>query len=450
MFLNSLYRFVRAWKTAALLAVISAMTFIPQARAAGPTIVSTVPVVGATEVSPSAAIVLTFSEAMDITMTSVSFFDTNGAFLTATPVWSAGNTVLTCTPSPTFPSPDEIIWEAVGQDPKGNVLQGSTDGYYYIGSGPGGGGGTPCTTATHTNTSFTLDETWLYDQTSAAAPTPDTNTAYEVIAEVLLVSNLTATAATLTLPNSTVSNLQNFIGDGQTFLAIDPESNSTVLNASWPVGTYTFNVSGTTPSFPAVTVAFNLTQPNAPQIANFAAAQAVDATKAFMLSWNSFTARAGTNEIFINIGYNSCTGTGFSTNLPGTATSVIIPTNTLAPGSNYLNSTIGFINASGTTGTSPKYTAGSDRVTVTSFTLTTIGGSGGGVSVNLSNPVLSGGTLTFTLTATPGTPITVQTSTTLQKGSWTTLLTTNSGTGTVTITDTPSKSVPTHFYRAHN
>jgi hypothetical protein len=29
-------------------------------------------------------------------------------------------------------------------------------------------------------------------------------------------------------------------------------------------------------------------------------------------------------------------------------------------------------------------------------------------------------------------------------------LTTNSGAGTVSITDTPSKSIPARFYRAHN
>jgi hypothetical protein len=366
-------------------------------------------------------------------------------------VWSAGNTVLTCTPTPAFPSPDEIVWEVTGQDTSGNTLQGVPDGFYYIGSGGGGGGGgTPCTTPTHTNTSFTLGETWLYDQTSAAVPTPAAGGAYEALAEVSLISNLTATAATVMLPGGSVSNLPNLTGDGQTFFTFDGETNTTVLNSSWPAGTYTFNVTGTSPSFPSVPVTFNLTQPNVPQIANFAASQEVDATKAFTLTWNSFSTRAGTNQIFISIGYNSCAGTGFSTNLPGTATSVTIPANTFVPGSNYLNSTIGFINASGTTSTSPKYTAGADRATVTSFTLTTIGGGSGGVSVNLSNPVWSGGSITFTLTATAGIPITVQTSTSLQSNSWTTLVTTNSGTGTVTITDTPSKSVSTHFYRAHN
>jgi methionine-rich copper-binding protein CopC len=450
MCLSSLYRFLRAWRLAAVLPVITALTFIPPARAAGPTIVSSVPATGASGVSPSAAVVFTFSEAMDTTATSAMFFDTNGTTLTVTAVWSAGNTVLTCTPSPAFPSPDEIVWEVTGQDTTGNGLQGTPDGFYFIGSGGGGGGGNPCTTPTHTNTTFVLGESWLYNQTSAAAPTPSTNKAYEIIVEVSLVSNLTATAANLMLPGGSVSNIPSSGGDSQTFLTFDQESSSNVLNSSWPVGTYTFNLSGATPAFPAVAVAFNLTQPNVPQLANFSTIQAVDATKAFTLSWNSFSARAGSNQVFINIGYDPCAGTGFVTNLPGTATSVTIPANTLVPGSNYVNSTIGFLNASGTTGTSPKYTAGSDRGTITFFTLTTIGGSGGGGPVNLGNPVLSGGNITFTITDSPGATITVQTSATLQSNSWTTLLTTNSGTGTVTITDTPSKSVPTHFYRAHN
>jgi hypothetical protein len=80
--------------------------------------------------------------------------------------------------------------------------------------------------------------------------------------------------------------------------------------------------------------------------------------------------------------------------------------------------------------------------------LTTIGGSGSG-SLSLTNPVWSGGTLSFGITASPDKTITVQYSTTLQGGSWSTLVTTNSGSGTVTVTDTPSKNVPSRFYRAH-
>ncbi len=198
----------------------------------------------------------------------------------------------------------------------------------------------PCGASAHTNTEFVLMESWLYVQTSAGPPALEPGFSYDVIAEAYLVSNLTATAASLTLPNSTVSNLANFTGDGQSFLLTGINSSLAELNASWPAGNYTFTTTGA--SLPAVTVAFNLAQPNAPQIANFAATQAVDPTKPFTLSWNAFSNPADTNQIFVNIGYDPCAGTGFVTNLPGTATSTTIPAGALLPGSNYVNSSPGF------------------------------------------------------------------------------------------------------------
>ncbi len=93
------------------------------------------------------------------------------------------------------------------------------------------------------------------------------------------------------------------------------------------------------------------------------------------------------------------------------------------------------------------YTAGAARSSVTTFTLTTVGDGGSGAP-SLGNPVLSGGTFSFALTASPGTTITIQTSPTLAAGSWTTLLTTNSGSGAFTFTDTPGTTVPARFYRA--
>ena len=374
MFSNSFLRFGRASRAAGLLAVIGAISFQTQARAAGPTIVSVVPANGASGVSASAPVVFTFSAAMDTALTTVMFDDTNAATLTTIPTWSADQKTLTCTPSPPFPSPDYIIWFVSGQDTSGNPLGGIPAGTFTVGgSSGGGGGGNPCTPPTHTNTAFVLEETWLYSQTSASPPALNPSDPYAVLAEVSLFSNLTATAASLTLPDSAVSNLDNLLSDGQTFLLTDANSDVTELNATWPDGNYTFKTTGA--GLPAVTVAFNLAQPNAPQIANFAAVQAVDSTKPFTLSWDAFSKRQGTNEIFVNIGWDPCTGAGFGTNLPGTATLTTIPAGALQPGTNYPNSTLGFFNTIGTTSASPKYTAGVVRSSVTSFTLTTIGGS---------------------------------------------------------------------------
>ena len=68
---------------------------------ADPAINSTVPTTGANNVSLNSTVVFTFSEAMDTAQTAATFID-GVTFLPvpATPVWSAGNIVLTCTPSP--------------------------------------------------------------------------------------------------------------------------------------------------------------------------------------------------------------------------------------------------------------------------------------------------------------------------------------------------------------
>jgi methionine-rich copper-binding protein CopC len=430
MVLNVFPRFVRASRAAGLLAVVSAISFLAQVGQAGPSIVSEVPAEGASGVSPSANVVFTFSTAMDTTLTTATFTDTNGNTLTTTPSWSTDGKTLTCTPTPAFPSPDFILWTVTGQDTTGDALP-TSYGYFTIGGSPGGGGG-GCTPVGNTNTGFVLEESWLFVQTNAGPPVPAPIVAYAIDADV-----------------STVIGLSNYTGNGQSFLTNDAYTDASELNAAWPNGSYKFAVTGTSPALPVVTVDFNLTQPNAPEIANFAASQAVNPTLPFTLSWNSFSNRVDTNEIFVNIGYNSCAGTGFYTNLPGTATSATIPAGALSPGSNYLNSELGFINISGISNHSPEYTAGSVRSSVTSFTLTTTGGSGSG-TLSFSNAVLSGGLLKFDITGPADTTITVQYTSNLATGTWATLIATNSGSsGTISVTDTPSKTGPGRFYRAH-
>ena len=112
---------------------------------AQPTIVSTVPPTGASGVSLSAALVITFSEAMDTNfseaidanLTTAYLEDsTTFALLPASLSWSAGNTVLTCTPSEPFPENRTIWWTVMnGQDLAGNPLGGYTGGTFTTGSG---------------------------------------------------------------------------------------------------------------------------------------------------------------------------------------------------------------------------------------------------------------------------------------------------------------------------
>jgi methionine-rich copper-binding protein CopC len=99
---------------------------------AQPTIVSAVPRNGATGVPLSAAVILTFSEAMNTSVTLAYLYDsTTIQILPASLSWSAGNTVLTCTPTAPFPANRTIWWTVMnGQNPAGVPLGGYTGGAF--------------------------------------------------------------------------------------------------------------------------------------------------------------------------------------------------------------------------------------------------------------------------------------------------------------------------------
>ena len=104
---------------------------------AQPTIVSTVPPTGASGVPVSATVVITFSEAMNTSVTLAYLFDsTTLELLPATLSWSAGDTVLTCTPAAAFPAGRTIWWTVMnGHDPAGAPLSGFTGGSFTTVSG---------------------------------------------------------------------------------------------------------------------------------------------------------------------------------------------------------------------------------------------------------------------------------------------------------------------------
>lgn len=106
----------------------------------GPTIVSTVPATGTTNVALTAPVVITFSVPMDTAETMVQFLN-NGTFpptfISTTPSWSADGLRLTNTPAPSFPGNTTIIWLADGQDTLGTALEGQMSGIFMTGTGGG-------------------------------------------------------------------------------------------------------------------------------------------------------------------------------------------------------------------------------------------------------------------------------------------------------------------------
>jgi hypothetical protein len=374
---------------------------------------------------------------MDPAATTADFTDfTTFNSLPTSPVWSAGNTVLTCTPMPAFPANRLIVWSVSGQNPNGDPLGGDPGGIFTTG---GSGGGT----GTNRITTFSLGTIHSYDQTSDAAAMPDADAPYAFTANTILASNRTANSVTLTLPSSAVSNLtQNFVAPEQFYL-ITSSTNLSSLNTTYANGNYTFTVQSTQQV--TVNLLASLLQPNAPHVANFAAAQAVDPAQPFTLMWDAFQNGTAADYIAVTIGSVFRTpDAGTAGALNGTATSVLIPAGTLQPNSSY-DSTIGFYRAISNTN-NPTYATVVYRATTTGFTLMTTGTSVG--QLVLTNATWTGGIFSFDVTSSPGQTLTVEYSSTLLPGQWQTLQTITSPTGRVRITDPDSMNHPHLFYRA--
>lgn len=147
-------------------------------------------------------------------------------------------------------------------------------------------------------------------------------------------------SASVKLPNGTIQPFTSSDGD---FGILALYSSVAGLDAAYPAGSYTVTLNTAHNGTQVVTLPLPSSAfPNAPQLLNFAAAQAVDPTLAFQVNWNSFLG-GGTND-FIQLQINTVsTGdTVFQTPQPGesgalngTSTSATTPANALSPGETY-------------------------------------------------------------------------------------------------------------------
>ncbi len=435
-----------------LILTLSLMSLSP--AQAVPTIISTIPPNLASGVSPSAAVVFTFSEAMDTSLTEVTFQSFIPPFTLVdhptTTVWSGGNTVLTCTPSPAFPANTQIIWIASGENLVGDPLGEPTGGAFTTGTGSGGGTGS----GTNAITTFSVGKVHHYNQTSSGSPTLDPTAPYNFSGVTALSSNRTATSVTLTLPTGAVSNLTQ-LPPPQSEIYIMPYSFSTSLSTydtTFPAGNYSFFVQAAASN---QTVVVNLPttnsmpQPGAPHLTNYPAAQTVNPSQAFVLGWDAFPGGTAADYVYVEIGtaYSS-PNPGKPGALPGTARTFTIPAGTLQPNSTY-DSTIGFYRPLSATNAS--YATTAYRATFTDFSLITTSGAVTGPLV-LTNASWSAGVFSFDVLCSPGQTVTVEYTNLLASasGPWPKLLTTNSPGTRVHIVSPPAGTSPSHFYRARN
>lgn len=275
------------------------------------------------------------------------FYDPSFNFTPTTPSWSAGNTVLTCTPVPTFPADKLITWVVSGQDPVGTPLGGIPTGTFTTGTGGGGGG-----SGTNAITTFSVGKVHHYNQTSTGSPTLDPITPYGFSGVTALSSNRTATSVALTLPTGAVSNLTHLPPPSAEIFIMSPfDTSLNTYDATFPPGNYSFFVQASTNQTVVVNLPTTATmpQPGAPHLTNYLAAQAVDPNQSFVLGWDAFPGGTAADYIDVDIGaaYGS-PNPGLPGALTGTARTFTIPAGTLQPDSTYL-SRVGFFRHVGTT-----------------------------------------------------------------------------------------------------
>lgn len=440
-------RFVRHAALCTTLTVLSlSLCFSSVAQT---TTVTSNPANGATGVSVSAPVVFTFSAAVDPTSVTASFYSLSpfGSY-PVTDSWNADNTVLTCTPVSSFPSSVSISWVVAGMDTGGGQVVGQ--GSFTTGTGGGTGGGG---SGTNAFTSFSVGKLYLYDQLSAGAPTPNPDAAYGFFASSALASNRTATAVTVTIPNNStpVALTQNILHH-EDYYSFSYNTNQTAFETAYPQGGYVFNVTGTPNNLQVTdTLPSTMAQPNAPHVSNFAAAQAVNSSQAFTLSWDAF--QNGTASDFITVQVSDGAGkTLFQTPDPGTngaltgvATSVSIPANTLAAGTTN-TAEIAFYRLAVTTNAASAYATIAYRTSATQLNLLTTASVIATTPV-VSNPAWGGNGFGFDVATSVNQNLVVRYSTDLSN--WQTLYTTNSP-GTSIHVAVPTQLGASAFFRVEN
>jgi hypothetical protein len=424
---------------------LALMMLLTCIRSSAQTTVSSDPANLATGVSPSAAVVFTFNGPMSTASVNVSFYTVSPVgFYPVSSSWNNANDVLTCTPTSPFPGNTSVSWVVSGMD--ANNMQVIGQGSFTTGTNSGGG-----ITGYGTNqiSSFYLGKVYSYGQGSSGPPVPNATAAFIFSGTTVLASNRLATSITLTLPNAAVSNFNQNILRKENYYLTYFNSSSNTLETSFPSGDYTFTVNATV-SNQTVTVTFpaSMTQPNAPHVTNLAAAQAVDVTQPFTLSWDPFVGGSSSDFILVTIGNWTSAPYGATNALNGTSTYLTIPAGALVANSNY-TAGVGFEHAVWSTNSA--YASGVYRATVTSFTLNTIGGSNAPPPV-LGNPGWTGNAFGFDVDTVSGQTVTVVYSTdcSLPRLQWQKLITTNSPGSKVHISHPNASRMPALYYSVRN
>jgi hypothetical protein len=295
---------------------------------------------------------------------------------------------------------------------------------------------------------FSIFEVGVFTQSSSSGAVPLTTNSFEFEAVADLATNLTASAATVTVPGKSAAPMfAPLAGD---FLFFGATNSAANLASAFPSGNYKFtiNSTNTTVSLPA-----GNTLPNAPTLNNYDDAQAIDATADFTLSWGAFT--GGVSKDYIGVVVYTEGDTVFQSDsfgcpgvLEGTATSIVIPANTLVSNQTY-KAEILFIKVL-TLNTNSTHDVALFAATEAATETTISTGATVAPALYLTNAAwLPGGSVRFDVTTTPGQIYEFQFSTDISNPSgWSTIAVMDAVSTLLSFTNTPTIGVNAGFYRA--
>jgi hypothetical protein len=306
-------------------------------------------------------------------------------------------------------------------------------------------------------TKYTVGYLGEFYQTNASGTlTSNAVAAFGFEAAIALETNLTASAASVTIPGGEQEGMITI--NSNRFSYIVGTNSFSNLASAFPPGDYVFTISNNPTSSGPISVPMpdNPTFPNPPTLTNYAAAQAIDPTRDFTLYWTPFA--GGSSHDYISVAVSAPSlGTVFQTAqfgcpdaLDGTASSVVIPAGTLVVDQSY-TADITFVQEF-TVDTNS--TAGVARLAGSEAeTHATISTAGSVPALTLGNPaLLPGGGLSFDLPTTPGVYYTIQFNPDLSNPSgWSSILTTDAVGSSLTFSNPPPAGASPGFYRAfHN
>jgi hypothetical protein len=188
---------------------------------------------------------------------------------------------------------------------------------------------------------YAVTKAQSFTQTSAAAPVLLPTGGFAFASIINAHTGTSVTSATLKLPDMMVKTFGPVPGVGS-LAVVGTFNTEAALDAAFASGGYQFTINAVTDGTKTPTLNLGASNyPNTPTITNFAAAQDIDWTQDFTLTWGTFVSGGANDSIQLTIRRKNGTqlfatpSFGSPGVLSGTAASVVIPANTFVPGESY-------------------------------------------------------------------------------------------------------------------